>query len=182
MRPPLHGTFVGRLVYDLAFDGWAGVTATLRAPFGFYDSMYTYWAAQDGFRSDGATFPGWLRYIPTLVALLSLKYGTDGSQAFLLGCFLQTLVGFALNDGYMEAAVLHDAAYAEQTRPRYMADFMFFEAILTKARILWCDGKRVRGAITYVRAPFMYLGVVFGGWWPWFQHSMRLRRLRRAEG
>lgn len=118
------------------------------------------WMAPAGFITDGASFPGWLRYLPTLVALIAIKVGINDIFACFIAIVLQWCVGAAFNDDYIRAAVLHDAAYTDGERSRIECDRMFREAMLA-------DGTFV------VRAWVMWLGVRLGGVYAWWQHRRK---------
>ena len=76
--------------------------------------------------------------------------------AILLGGLCQLFVGAAFNGDYLRAAVLHDAAYTYQARPRDEADAMFYEAMRE-------DGT------SGIRAYVMWAAVRVFGWVPWRQ-------------
>lgn len=94
--------------------------------FSFIDRHGVEWSALPGLVSDGAT-------IPRLV---------------------WPLIGGPFEGDHRRAAILHDAAYASQDRPRWRADAMFFAAMR-------CDGEALADSIV------MYLAVRLFGWHAW---------------
>lgn len=130
----------------------------------FIDSAGRFWGAPRGFVTDGASFPGFLRYVPTLIALIVAWFTDSFALAFVIATVLQFFTGAAFNDDYLRAAVLHDAAYQYGDRPRALADQMFYEAMRE-------DGT------SRIRAAVMWAGVRAGGWVAWNEHRRRDREV-----
>lgn len=173
--------FIGALRWEPVVEELTRTHARVCAPFGGIDSKGRFWGVPEDFISDGASFPSWLIWVPTIIGLvLTGLLDLTPLQTFLWISFLQIFIGGALNATYMEAAVLHDVAYRDQGRSRWLSDLMFFEAICAKARLLREKGKCFAAVITYMRAPVMWAGVRAGGWEPWRKN--RRKRVEEWEG
>lgn len=155
---------VGKLETTWRIRSGGTTRVELSGPIAFIDSNGRFWGASRGFVSDGASFPGFLRFVPTLIALIFAALTDSFGLAFLIATALQFFVGAAFNDDYLRAAVLHDAAYHYGDRTRALADQMFYEAMRE-------DGT------SRIRAAVMWAGVRAGGWAAWNAHRRRDREV-----
>lgn len=101
-------------------------------PFLFIDKHGVEWAVRRGLISDGATIPR----------------------------LFWPLIGGPFEGNHRRAAILHDAAYADQFRPRREADAMLFAAMR-------CDGGALADSIV------IYLAVRAFGWLAWKHDKQR---------
>jgi hypothetical protein len=169
-------------LYISRYRGLATIFRLL-ACFTFRDHVGVQHTVPEQFETDGASFPWWLRFVPSLLMLVLLAW-TDPVTAFIWATAAQAFVGFPIHSAYTDAAVAHDYLYSIGARKLY-ADRVLFELIIRRACALYRMSRRRPLAIAilayrFARAGVMYAAVVALGWPAYWSHARR-RRLRVVE-
>lgn len=180
-RPP--GRFDGEFV--CALKAHYGAKAVTSRTFGFWDGSL-YWRVPRNFVHDGASFPWWLRWIPSIVAVLILAVDGGTLRAIVYPALLQWLVGWPLEPLVREAAGVHDFGYKWGFRPKWMCDRAFFRALWQRIWLNYEAGTTsAAGAWLQLVRAGVWTGVVFlAGFGAWWGHRRRDRRKwrERARG
>lgn len=193
----LCGRFEGTLDTRWTTERLVFAELVVVRPFAYVDCRGRRWAVDVDAKTDGASFPWWLNFVPIFFVFLGLLVDANPLHAFFVALLMVALIGAPLHAAYIEAATVHDAPGYRRAEPcslwgaivsvrRAECDQVFFEAILTRAFIsydfdtiaLEC-GAPVNARLMLVyriaRAGVMWLGVRVGGWIPYFNSGRRNR-------
>ena len=174
--PIPHGNFIGELEVGLR----VGSKIEVDEDFMFWDGDHI-WDVPRHFIHDGASFPWWLRWIPSIVAVLVMWRFDDIVRAIIYPAILQALVGFPLESDVLEAAAVHDFGYYEGARKKWECDRAFYRALWNRIYLDYTGGRFgvVRAWLRLFRAA-IWTGFVFvGGFAAWWGHRRRERKGKR---